>query len=204
PETYAVHFANSFESERSAHHPRGVRPSVETLIGGRLFPRGNDPERVHMRKSLWITMLAVTACSPPEPAYRPLAVGDPVPDYAAPSLAGDTLALESLRGDPVMLNIWATWCPPCREAMPALQQLHERYGSRGLRIVGVSVDSRGAEDAIQRFLEEGGYTFTILHDASDAVSREFRTVGVPETFLIDPSGVIVRRWIGRFDPMAAD
>ncbi|HEX6133428.1 MAG TPA: TlpA disulfide reductase family protein [Longimicrobiales bacterium] len=157
-----------------------------------------------IRKSLWVLVLTSLACAPEEDGYRPLAAGDPVPAFAAPTLAGDTLRLAALRGRPVLLNVWATWCPPCREEMPGLQQLHERYSGRGLNVIGVSVDSRGAEDAIDRFLQEGGYTFTILHDASDAVSREFRTIGVPETFLIDGGGRIVRRWIGRFDPLAPD
>ncbi|HEX6309792.1 MAG TPA: TlpA disulfide reductase family protein [Longimicrobiales bacterium] len=161
-----------------------------------------------MRKSLWLLVLTVQACAPDGTAedsrYRPLASGDAAPVFAAPTLAGDTLSLEALRGTPVLLNVWATWCPPCREEMPGLQQLHERYAGRGLRVIGVSVDSRGAEAAIDRFLREGGYSFMILHDAADAVSREFRTIGVPETFLIDADGRIVRRWIGRFDPLAPD
>jgi cytochrome c biogenesis protein CcmG/thiol:disulfide interchange protein DsbE len=156
------------------------------------------------RKSLWILILAGSACSSGDPAYRPLSIGDQAPAFAAPTLDGDTLRLASLRGTPVLLNVWATWCPPCREEMPRLQALHERFADRGLRVIGVSVDSRGAEDAIRRFLDEGGYTFTILHDPSDMVSNDFRMVGVPETFLIDGAGRIVRRWIGKFDPLAPD
>lgn len=155
-------------------------------------------------KCLSLLILSVFACSPEAGGFRPLEAGDPAPEFGAPVLDGDSLHLASLVGNPVLLNVWATWCPPCREEMPALQALHERYGPRGLRILGVSVDSRGSEQTIRRFLEEGGYTFTILHDASDAVSRQFRTIGVPETFLIDADGRIVRRWIGRFDPMAED
>ena len=75
---------------------------------------------------------------------------------------------------------------------------------RGLRVLGVSVDSRGSESTIRRFLTEGGLTFTILHDPADAVSRQFRAIGVPETFLIDADGRVVRRWIGKFDPLAPD
>jgi cytochrome c biogenesis protein CcmG, thiol:disulfide interchange protein DsbE len=158
-----------------------------------------------MRLTAFAALLATLACSAPEDGqYRALAAGDTVPEFGAPLLDGDSLHLASLRGQPVLLNIWATWCAPCREEMPALQALHEEYGPRGLRIIGVSVDSRGAEPAIRRFLEEGGYTFTILHDAADAVSRQFRTFGVPETFLIDGDGLVVRRWIGKFDPLAPD
>lgn len=163
-------------------------------------PAAHGPQ---VRKSLWMLVLAALACSAERASFRPLEPGDPAPAFGAPVLDGDSLHLSSLRGQPVLLNVWATWCPPCREEMPALQALHERFGPR-LRILGVSVDARGAEPTVRRFVEEGGYTFTILHDPSDDVSRQFRTIGVPETFLIDGEGRIVRRWIGRFDPLAED
>lgn len=149
-------------------------------------------------------LLLASACADPPQTYRPLSAGDPAPAFGAPNLEGDSLSLKDLRGQAVLLNVWATWCPPCREEMPHLQQLHEAYGGRGLRIIGVSVDTRGAENTIQQFLSDVGVTFTILHDAEDVVSREFRTIGVPETFLIAPDGVVRRRWIGKFDPLAPD
>jgi peroxiredoxin len=158
-----------------------------------------------LAKCLSLLVLIPASCTSENGGYRPLVAGDPVPAFGAPLLDGDSLHLASLRGQPVLLNIWATWCAPCREEMPLLQELHEQLGPRGLRILGVSVDSRGSEPTIRRFVAEGGYTFTILHDAADAVSREFRTSGgVPETFLIDGDGRLVRRWIGRFDPLADD
>jgi cytochrome c biogenesis protein CcmG, thiol:disulfide interchange protein DsbE len=150
------------------------------------------------------TVLLTTSCGRDIESFRPLAAGDPAPAFAAPLLGGDTIRLAELRGAPVMLNVWATWCPPCREEMPALQTLHETYGDRGLRVVAVSIDSRGSESAIRGFLDDHGITFTILHDAGEVVSRQFRTTGVPETFLIDGDGVIVHRWIGSFDPLAPD
>ena len=169
-----------------------------------IVPQFRERYRPVIRKYLWLLILPALGCSGQDTTFRALAVGDEAPDYGAPVLDADSLHLRSLRGNPVLVNVWATWCPPCREEMPALQALHERYHQRGLRVVGVSIDSRGAEPAVRAFLAEGGITFTILHDATDAVSRQFRTIGVPETFLIDPSGHIVRRWIGRFDPLAPD
>lgn len=136
-------------------------------------------------------------------AYRPLQAGDPVPDFSATTLAGDSVAIAALDGV-VLLNVWATWCPPCREEMPGLQALHEQFGDRGLHVVGVTIDSAMDANAVQRFLDELGITFLILHDPADRVSRQFRTAGVPETFLIDRDGLLVHRWIGRFDPLSAD
>jgi cytochrome c biogenesis protein CcmG, thiol:disulfide interchange protein DsbE len=169
---------------------------------GSLTRRPPRPKRA-IAICFWL-LLPAAACTPDAGGFRPLAAGDAAPEFGAPVLDGDSLHLSSLRGQPVLLNVWATWCPPCREEMPALQALHEEYGPRGLRVLGVSVDSRGSEETIRSFLREGGYSFTILHDAADAVSRQFRTIGVPETFLIDGDGRVVRRWIGKFDPLAED
>lgn len=149
-------------------------------------------------------LLLATACGRDVDAYRPLQAGDAAPAWGAPVLDGDTLRLADLHGSAVMLNVWATWCPPCREEMPGLQALHETYGARGLRVVAVSVDARGAEPAVREFVQDFGLDFTILHDPAETVSRRFRTTGVPETFLIGPDGVLAHRWIGRFDPLAAD
>jgi peroxiredoxin len=130
-------------------------------------------------------------------------VGARVPAYAAASLAGDSVRLGDLRGQPVLLNVWATWCPPCREEMPALEQLSKDYAPRGLRVVGVSVDAASDDAAVQHFIKENGITFTILRDPDEAVVRLFRAPGVPATFLIGPDGVLRRQWIGRIDPGSA-
>src|SRR5690606_20836901 len=79
--------------------------------------------------------------------YAPLQRGDEAPAYGAVSLDGDSVALASLAGRPVLLNVWATWCPPCREEMPALQELHDRYDERGLAVVAVSLDASAAHAA---------------------------------------------------------
>ncbi|HSJ06642.1 MAG TPA: TlpA disulfide reductase family protein [Longimicrobiales bacterium] len=156
------------------------------------------------RLALTVLLLGVVACRDDTPGYRPVAVGEPAPAYGAPTLAGDSVSLADLGGDAVLLNVWATWCPPCRDEMPGLQALHERYGQRGLRVVAVSIDARGAEGAIDDFVREYGLSFTILHDVAETVSRDFRLIGVPETFLIQPDGRIAYRWIGKFDPLADD
>jgi peroxiredoxin len=130
-------------------------------------------------------------------------VGARVPAYAAANLAGDSVRLGDLKGEPVLLNVWATWCPPCREEMPALEQLSKDYAPRGLRVVGVSVDAASDDAAVQDFVRENGITFTILRDRDESVIRLFRAPGVPATFLIGPDGVLRQQWIGRIDPASA-
>jgi len=148
---------------------------------------------------LVLLVLTALACRRAD-AFRPLQPGDAAPAYASATLAGDSISLASLRGKAVLLNVWATWCVPCKEEMPAFQRLHAAWADSGLRIVGVSVDPPGADGKIRRFVAEHGISFTITKDPSRRVDRIFRTLGVPETFLIDAGGKVQRRWIGQFDP----
>ena len=122
----------------------------------------------------------------------PGSVGTPAPAYGARTLSGDPVELASLRGDVVLLNVWATWCHPCREEIPALQRLHERMADSGLRLVGVSVDAGGEGRRVEAFAREFGVTYDIWLDPDDRVSDAFYTLGVPTTMLIDRAGIV--RW----------
>lgn len=134
--------------------------------------------------------------------FTPLRTGSPAPAYTAVDMAGDSVRLADFEGEVVVLNLWATWCHPCREEMPALQALHEAYREEGLHVVGVSIDGRSSADLIPGFLDEVGVTFRILRDPEERVVRSFTTMGVPETFLIGRDGTLLHRWVGAFDPMA--
>lgn len=123
-------------------------------------------------------------------------VGDRAPAYSAWTLDGREVALGDFRGRPVLLNVWATWCGPCRVEMPSIQRLYDAYRDRGLAVLAVSVDVGGARDAIRAYVEELGLTFTILHDPGARVSETFRTRGVPETLILDGEGRIVKRVSG--------
>ncbi len=127
--------------------------------------------------------------------------GNPAPAWEGTTLDGGSLSLADLRGEVVMLNVWATWCAPCLREMPALQAFHEAYVEQGVRVIAASVDRGSAEREVRRFLDEHGITFTILLDPDQRVMSRFRTLGVPETFLIDREGVIAHRWVGEFDPL---
>jgi cytochrome c biogenesis protein CcmG, thiol:disulfide interchange protein DsbE len=136
--------------------------------------------------------------------FLPVEVGTRAPDFTATALGGGAVRLEQLRGQVVLLNIWATWCGPCRDEMPSLERLHQQLGARGLKIVAVSVDAspglidpdgrRGGD--VAAFVRELGLTFTIWHDPEGGVQRTYRTTGVPETFLIGRDGVIRQKVIG--------
>ncbi len=130
-----------------------------------------------------------------------VAVGADAPNYAAHAMDGTPVALADLRGDVVLLNIWATWCKPCRQEIPALETLHRTYGARGLRVTGVSIDAHNDTLAIAGFARELGASYTLWKDPDDRVSTTFLAVGVPATYLIDRNGVLRWRHMG---PVKAD
>jgi thiol-disulfide isomerase/thioredoxin len=146
----------------------------------------------------FVALLAVVALGYVLWRYRttqPVDVGRPAPPVRAVDLQGRPVALAQLRGQVVLLNIWATWCAPCREEMPSLERLHRRLAPEGLRIVAVSVDE-GARRVVADFARRFGLTFAIWHDPANRVGRAYRITGLPESFLIDRDGVIVKRVIG--------
>ena len=143
--------------------------------------------------------LAAAGCSG-EAGVARVDIGAPAPAYAAASLAGDSVSLAALRGKVVLLNVWATWCHPCRDEIPELQALHERYGARGLELVGVSVDAESADEAIRAFTRDFRMTYPVWRDPAERVSAQFHVVGVPATFLIDREGVLRWRKTGPIQP----
>jgi cytochrome c biogenesis protein CcmG, thiol:disulfide interchange protein DsbE len=140
-------------------------------------------------------IVGLAACGPPVTAT----IGERVPDYAAFTMEGEQISLADLRGEVVLLNLWATWCWPCRREMPSLEALHREMEEYGVRVVAVSIDAAGDRGEIEEFVEELGLTFTILHDPEQLISRSFLPAGIPETYLIGPDGVLLKRWIGRID-----
>ncbi|MEM1126551.1 MAG: TlpA disulfide reductase family protein [Bacteroidota bacterium] len=142
---------------------------------------------------------------PPEAVARGWAVDadtlapQPAPSLALRTLAGPTLDLERLRGQVVVINFWATWCPPCRIEMPILQAIHEEYAQRPLHVMGVALNEGGASE-VAPFIQEQGTTYTIALDSLGLAAEAFGGVlGLPATFLIDHEGHIVYRQLGLFD-----
>ncbi|MGH7559756.1 MAG: TlpA disulfide reductase family protein [Gemmatimonadales bacterium] len=130
------------------------------------------------------------------PEIEGVEVGKKAPDFAAVTLAGDSVSLSTkYRGQVTLVNIWATWCIPCRTEMPAMEELFRELGPRGFRIAAVSVDEGTRED-VASFAKDYGLTFDILHDQTGDIQRIYQTTGVPESFLLDKDGVIVKKVIG--------
>jgi cytochrome c biogenesis protein CcmG, thiol:disulfide interchange protein DsbE len=134
------------------------------------------------------------------PDVQRVEVGARAPDFRAVDLAtGDSVSLrEHYRGAVTLVNIWATWCVPCRVEMPAMEKAYQSLAPRGFRIAAVSIDEGNPED-VQAFGRELGLSFDILQDRSTKVQQIYQTTGVPESFLLNREGVIVKRVIGAQD-----
>ena len=131
----------------------------------------------------------------------PVGVGTRAPDFTANTI--DSLpqkrSLDDYRGKVVMINIWATWCVPCRVEMPSIEQLHKAYQGKGLKVLAVSVDEPGAEQEIRDFVRQYGLTFEILHDPGGQegrVPRDYQTNGYPETVIVGRDGIIRKKLLG--------
>ena len=131
----------------------------------------------------------------------PLGPGSEAPNFTALTLDSipQSKSLDAYKGDVILVNIWATWCLPCREEMPSIEQLHQTLAPRGLKVIGVSVDDPGTEAQIRDFLKQYKVTFENLHDPKGQegkVSELYQTTGYPETVIIGRDGIIRKKLIG--------
>ncbi|MFO8173186.1 MAG: peroxiredoxin family protein [Gemmatimonadota bacterium] len=134
----------------------------------------------------------------------PVVPGRPAPEFDAFALDGTPRNLKQYEGKVVLLNIWATWCPPCQQEMPSMQRLREAIPDEDFAILAVSIDAPpGEEDTFGReggnleiFAREMGLTFQILHDPTGKIQEIYQTTGVPESFVVDREGVIFKKVAG--------
>jgi len=134
------------------------------------------------------------------PAQASAEVGDPMPSYAAKLLDGKPFEVAAEKGNVVLLNVWATWCQPCRFETPELQALHEKYSARGFKVVGVSVDEGGGDVEIRKFIEENKISYPIALDPEGRVANVLRTTVLPTSVLIGRDGRIAWRKVGAVMP----
>ena len=121
-------------------------------------------------------------------------VGHTAPNFVFKSAEGDTATLADFRGQPVVVNFWATWCPPCRAEMPDLVQAYEKYQDDGLIII--EVDSAEPPEAVSAFMNAFGMTMPVVIDPRNEVMATYKAQGLPASFFLDRDGVIQTRWIG--------
>ncbi len=149
-----------------------------------------------------VALLAACACllHPGQARAAAGAVGEVAPSYEATTLdGGAAVTLAQQRGRAVLLNKWSTWCRPCVQEMPFLQQLQDERGGDEFTVIGVSIDRPGSDANVRRVAGQRGVTYPLWLDPQDTFTQTFRSSGVPESVLVDRDGVVVRRWAGAID-----
>jgi len=145
---------------------------------------------------LTTALFAIVLFAKLRPQIALVEVGSHAPDFPVVDLAtGEPTTFSRYAGRVVLLNVWATWCQPCRVEMPSLERLQRQFADTDFRVVAVSVD-RESPEVVKRFVDELGLTFDVLHDQTMDVQRVYQTTGVPESFIIDREGVIIKKAIG--------
>lgn len=124
--------------------------------------------------------------------------GDAAPDFGLESISGDKVRLSELRGKVVLVNFWASWCPPCREEIPSLFSLNAALSGKNFRMLAVAIDEGGRE-TIENFFRKTGVSLPALFDPGGHVGKLYGITGVPETFVIDKRGTIRKKIVGPVD-----
>jgi cytochrome c biogenesis protein CcmG, thiol:disulfide interchange protein DsbE len=138
----------------------------------------------------WIVGTAVFAAPDIQDEAQEPRPGFYAPDFELLSPQGDVIRLSDLRGQPVILNLWASWCPPCKAEMPALQNVQQGYLDAGLVVLGVNMTYQDSAESAIQFLEDEGLTFPIAMDIDGSVGRRYQMRALPTTFFIDRNGII--------------
>ena len=154
-------------------------------------------------------LLVATGCQPksetpsttsPTAPVEGIVEGNLASDFTLQGLEGQVVTLSSLRGSPVMLNFWATWCGPCRIEMPFIQEIYDEWQDKGLVILAINIRETSSE--VQQFMQSNNFSFPVLLDINGDVSAMYQIHGIPTTLFIDKDGIIKDKRIGSFNNAA--
>lgn len=142
-------------------------------------------------RAVWLSLallIGLVACT------RRAEPGHSVPNFSVTTASGQHVSLANFHGKVLVLNFWATWCPPCVDEVPSLNQLQKEFPDRSVTLLGISVDKDG--DAYQRFLKQFHIDFLTARDAGLSIPKSYGTVKYPETYIIDQNGNLLRKVVG--------
>ena len=121
-------------------------------------------------------------------------VGKKAPSFVAPNVGGQLVSLENYKNKPLVLNFWASWCPPCRDETPGMERIWRKYEDQGVVILGINVQD--GEKEAERYISEFGVTFSNALDLDGSITVDYGVTGLPVTFFIDNDSVVTGRWVG--------
>lgn len=151
-----------------------------------------------MKKILIIlTFILLAAQKPISPWEIEGLTGKKAPEFTLKDVNGRNVSIASLRGKVVLINFWATWCPPCRAEMPSMNRLYREYKGKGLEVLAISTDNSASK--VKDYISKNSLSFQVLMDDNIKVARQYKVFSLPTTFLIDRNGIIVDRFLGEQD-----
>ena len=152
-----------------------------------------------MKKSSWFVIIALVlslaACTKQQPPARE---GNAAPDFTLKDMAGNDVHLKDLQGKVVLVNFWATWCPPCRGEIPSMMKLNAAMAGKPFQMLAISIDE-GGKAAVEEYFKQSGTNLPALLDTDKKISKLYGTTGVPETFVVDKKGVILKKVVGAME-----
>jgi len=128
----------------------------------------------------------------------PTVTGIPAPEFTFPDINGRNISLSDYKGKVVLLNIWATWCPPCVYEMPSMQKLYNEFNGKNFKILAVSIDAAGV-DVVAPFMKKHKLSFPALMDPKGTIKTMYGVTGVPESYIVDKQGILIGKVIGARD-----
>ncbi len=129
-------------------------------------------------------------------------IGHLAPDFTLVDLKGNEVALSDFRGKTVFINFWATWCPPCRAEMPEIEAVHQEYKDKGVVVIGVDISE--PESTVRQYIQQGGFSWTIVLDGTGEVARDYQIAAIPTSFFLDSEGIIRAVKIGAMTKRAME
>ncbi len=145
-----------------------------------------------------VYVVSTSSSRPPRDAVKSVVVGDLAPDFQLEDTEGNQISLSDLRGKVVLVNFWATWCPPCIEEMPSMERLNEVMSGDDFVMLAVNTEENG-RSAVAAFLEKTPYTFPILYDDKGVVQKRYGVFKFPESFVVRKDGTVAEKIIGPLD-----
>ena len=161
-----------------------------------------------MRKLVWIIvvvlvgaaiyLVATSSSRPPGEMAKSVVVGDLAPDFQLEDTKGNRVSLSNLRGKVVMVNFWATWCPPCKEEMPSMEKLNQIMVGEDFVMLAINTEENG-RSVVPAFLKNNPHDFTVLYDDNGTVQQQYGVYRFPESFIIRKDGIVDQKVIGAID-----
>lgn len=175
--------------DRKNGFPKMVSFDEQLLV---VWTDGDNPLRVRAKRLPWASVPRQMAKNEAnEPIVQLINEGDPFPVFDVQSTEGKTISTETLRGKPALVNIWASYCEPCRQEIPNLSRIHQKYKKKGLRVVGLAMDERLTGEGLDKLAKKRGIDYTLWQDPEDRAGKALGVRVLPVTFLVDARGKVV-------------